>query len=823
MAENISIKYTIPKLEFLNPVQGVQEFSLYVKRADQEEFSLITDTYLTDSEGNNINEVIIPDLVGDTEYDLRIVHNLSSSELTRSFRTSISLTIGDSPLWMKKLYAGQTLDLFINGLLSTSLPTNYQGYLFILEQHYRDAYAGFANSEPQNGMGFKVGQNTVNSKKYSGVYMNGTRYVAMNNTHPHLPSRVNAAQMFDYDGSRAYSLWFWIYNEDGTGNTKPILTTGDSNDNYRIMMTGGVISITSTKAGVAETLTATSPITNNNWYLLEIRRNPNNPNYGVAFIHGDAGNIGFSPAFLFNSPNGQDSFTVYLGYDNLNQTVANGLLIRRLYFGTNPDLDSNNRNRLMYPDDYLPKLVFKRNSDNQEFINPLSWTLKLDDSVFSTSLDPTLPSGEFEMFVRTSTGETGNREVSIIPFTKDLVGFDIDFTDNFDSALQDFKDNFYVLHSQWGGQNGGVNGNLVYADREKKTLIFENHGDLYDGEVVGIKKPPQNSETRGYGVTKTHDIPADPEYGQDWKTRVGAVVVSKDYSGYGEWSTWMKVPEGTYGVAPALWFFHYQELYPTDERYQFWLDRGGKPYGGADPYMVINHEIDMELPSHLTMGVFAEWNQVSLAYFDPLALDDQYHIAVEDTSNPDNYGLFRLTNTEAPNSRSSWVKVSDTWDIVSTPKFSNCKFNNWVGEKSGGNGWAYVEEEYDGEEYLALLTKLDKTYADGEFHKWTIKWFKDRTELWVDDVYIRTNRAFVPYIPGRITLGGWFPSAVTGNTETPWKYSPERAWAGWPANFKVLHLEVNRISYTPYTNEEAGGANELFPETYPEAGIREIL
>lgn len=817
--ESVDIKYKIPRVVFQKGAPTNQSFKLEMKKQSDINYTLVSSNFITDGQGRNINNIHLTGLDSDTLYEIRLTHLKTNQVFNQQFRTAVNFIPGESPLWMKKLYPGQTIDFYVDGLLASSLPPNYTGFYYILEQNFRDAFEGFSNAEPKQGSGFKTLENTVNAKKYTGAYFNGTRYVAMNNTHPNAASRVNAEQMFGSDGSRDYSIFVWFYNESGTD--KPILTTGNTTNNFRVMLEGGVVKVTTTKNSVSEVSTAASPITNNNWYLLEVRRNPNNPNYGVVFLHSDAGTIPFDNYFAI-AMNGQASDNVYLGYDNINTEVASGLAVRRFYYAVNSNLDNNTRYRLISPDDYLPKLVFQ-NSSNAEFVVPTSWQLKLDNSVFSTVVMPTLPVGEYDMFIRTPTNDIEHKDVEVVVFQKDTVGFDIDFTEDFDSAVALFKDKFYALHNQWGGQNGGVNSNLIYADRGAQTLVFENHGDNYVGEIAGVQKPPKNSNNQGYGYKKTHDIPADPKLGQDWKTRVGAVAVSAEYAGYGEWSTWMKVPVGTYGVAPALWFFHYQELYPTDERWQFWIDKGGKPYGGGDPYMVINHEIDMELPSHLAMGVFAEWNQVSLTYFDPLALDTQYHIAVEDGSNQANYGLFRLTNPTLPNLKSSWVKVANTWDIVSTPKFSNVKFNNWIGEKSAGNGWAYTEEEYEGEEYLALLTQMSTNYADDQFHKWTIKWYKDRTELWVDDVFIRANKAFVPYIPGRITLGAWFPSAVSGDSTEPWKYSPARAWAGHPADFDTLNIEINRIQFIPFDNATAGGDNEYFSETYPEAGLINFL
>jgi hypothetical protein len=66
--------------------------------------------------------------------------------------------------------------------------------------------------------------------------------------------------------------------------------------------------------------------------------------------------------------------------------------------------------------------------------------------------------------------------------------------------------------------------------------------------------------------------------------RVGAAIATRNYLGSGRFEVRMKVaPE--LGVCSALWTFHYHELYPGDPGFT-----------GAGPYLVVNHEIDVELP-----------------------------------------------------------------------------------------------------------------------------------------------------------------------------------------------------------------------------------
>ena len=96
---------------------------------------------------------------------------------------------------------------------------------------------------------------------------------------------------------------------------------------------------------------------------------------------------------------------------------------------------------------------------------------------------------------------------------------------------------------------------------------------------------------------------------------------------------------------------------------------------------------------------------------------------------------------------------------------------------------------------------------------WEFKWYKNRTELYIDGVLKRTNRDFVPFNVMRLTFGGWFPSPKAEG------YTPEAhgTWAGINANFKSLNIEINHIKFTPFNSTDAGGTAEQNAETYPES------
>lgn len=455
--------------------------------------------------------------------------------------------------------------------------------------------------------------------------------------------------------------------------------------------------------------------------------------------------------------------------------------------------------------------------------------------------------------------------------------FDLQFGDS-TTAFNGLKQHFFPKHGTWGGFNGGTSGNNMYLDGYN-NLILEAHGDRYSGTVKGVLKESLAATYTGYGP--------DNDLGFSWDTRTnkkclrtGSCLVSNKYFSYGEISVWMRLPVGLYGVCPALWFEHYIEIPETDIRYD------KVPYktldiqddGSGGKYKVMNNEIDIELPSHVTQGVFSNWTTVTSSYFDTNALDTKYMIGVSGTSSTD-AGTFVLTNISAPNERASWTQYSQNILKRYQPSFTNCKLNNWIGELNKGNGWGASSAAYTGkldgtdtskEEYLALLTHLcsgTNGYADGQWHKWTIKWLPTETVLYIDDVKIRENKAFVPTNQMKFILAMWFPTmlaaikdATTGEiTKTKPKTlsnatgildsdsiyglsnnyieaisdaNPIGTWAGNHANFDIAKLIINRISYTKYsagdvveghtiTSAEMNALGVL-GESYPESGLRII-
>lgn len=452
-------------------------------------------------------------------------------------------------------------------------------------------------------------------------------------------------------------------------------------------------------------------------------------------------------------------------------------------------------------------------------------------------VDPTVPSGKYMVTIQSNkAGEKGALPLEVVDAVEnvDTVGFEIDLenAEDFNAELAKVAQHFDTNHTQWGGENGGCSGELIYVNNNDRCITMEQHGDEYpqEGTVKGVEKGPKDSSFKGYGTTAYHYGTNDPLVGQVKTKRTGSILLSKKYFPYGEFTIGMRVPKGLMGVSPALWFFHYIELYPSDPRWEFWTEEHepkATEYSGGDPYLVVNNEIDMELPSQLAMGTFSTWVQIATAYFDPLALDDKYHIAVDSDSDSNKNGTFKLIDVNNPNDFSSWERVSEEIQDREEPTMDICKFNNWQGERSSGNGWAYDENSYAGEQYHAKLTQLAQDYADGEFHKWGIAWYPDRTELKIDGITVATNKAFVPFNVMKYTAGGWFPSYKSAKIEEFYESGVNMyeggigSWAGRNAAWDVEHIDFNYFKFEPFANVDMSKL-EYNAESYPEAGVREL-
>ena len=135
------------------------------------------------------------------------------------------------------------------------------------------------------------------------------------------------------------------------------------------------------------------------------------------------------------------------------------------------------------------------------------------------------------------------------------------FFDDFNGNSLD-TNKWLIANKAWGGQNGGVVKENVSVSNG--TLKLEGHGLNYTGNVKGTGK-----------------------YGDSGKL-VGAAVATRDYYASGSYEVVAKIAPNL-GACSAMWTFEYEEYYEGDEGYI--------PELAMDHCTVVNHEIDIEIPT----------------------------------------------------------------------------------------------------------------------------------------------------------------------------------------------------------------------------------
>ena len=410
---------------------------------------------------------------------------------------------------------------------------------------------------------------------------------------------------------------------------------------------------------------------------------------------------------------------------------------------------------------------------------------------------------------------------SAFPITQYLQdSFTLNFKDIYDTAyatnpdtaeqelIKQLSSIFVTKHGTWGGYNGGCNGHLLYFD-SNKNLVMEAHGDDYI--PYGDNPSDKSTAQHPFGIGKEnidadgHVLYVDDQTGYgssvfwdnfEWDKRkyknylrTGTSLVSNKYFTYGRVDVTMKIPKlkvghNDFGICPALWFFHYVEIYPDSDRYTAYpfehLAIEGSDEIGY--YKVLNNEIDIELPSHLINGkspnfdsisqaFFASWEEANLLFDykelpevsnrpDKVLIDDQSHITVNNV-------LYRYKGRgNDPTLRDSWIEADyGRMDTRCFPSFRNCKFNMWIGEYNSGDGWTSTKQAYFDpyyrENYQSMLTRVADNwygYADNAFHKWSIVWTPTKTVLLIDDVPFRIGRGYIPVNVMKYTAALWFPT-----------------------------------------------------------------
>lgn len=398
---------------------------------------------------------------------------------------------------------------------------------------------------------------------------------------------------------------------------------------------------------------------------------------------------------------------------------------------------------------------------------------------------------------------------SDLAHTRSTVPMNVDFTKL--SPNDQFPDELWCLHKRWGAAShseasrkgsptwwsGGVRREMVYMaeretgdDGEKATVLcLRIQGDQAsstDGKhVMGLG--PEKKYNSLPCETCSH-YPSDDDSAQ----RVGGVVTTSSLFASGRYEVVARVPPGNdyehegMGYVFAMWPFAYTENYPlvngkvsTDPQRQTldgtYLDNGDVIDPKSSPetvyrqdvsftcsnqsrncivnegaYTVINHEIDIEIPSNA-------WR------------------LPRETFDAANGTWSRVNPSPSSNYRDSKEGV---WCS------NTINFNTWLGDDGAYN---------DGSPYtnVGVHTRGDSLISrrDSEFRTYAIEWhtgddskgIKPHVKFFVDGKHLQTiSNRYVPTRAGRLYLGPWF------------------GWWGGIPNFDTREVWIKSITIQPF-------------------------
>lgn len=710
-----------------------------------------------------------------------------------------------------------------------------------------------------------------------------------------------------YNTKDGYITIMW-YNYSNQGIRLYLEPDAEGSNKWRLK-------ITETRSGTAETheLSENTLLSSNAWYYVQI--GPYGSSLHFINDNGSSDNEGitsYTTQYGFSDYPGSDTYVRNsVGGANkaffFGDSQTHGLLIAGI-IGRRSHIPDNLIGRMLRPDLNSPYLQISDSVngvwDNATYHTAINATKGemtfYIESQFYENLDKTAQSIDVRIiknhtsneiikstiFSGFTAGSYSTTPLVSLPDYRQKEYMKIKFSElNNNEKINVLSENFFTKHGTWGGYNGGCSGHLVYFNSDG-NLILEAHGDDYIPYGTALQHPkgvmketltnngvglaPMTSDMQtGYGEDCFWDgFTWDQRKYKNW-LRTGSSLVSNKYYGYGRFSVTMKLPKlewnkYDFGVCPALWYFHYIEVYPDSERYNNPpFDQRAEEGNIEDGYYkVLNNEIDIELPSQLTNGTtssfstlencfFAEKYQTAVDYnhstdqqpidYNQLLIDNQTYIGLTVPNATYRFAGGRGTN---PHSSSNWVDASSatrtgTIDGRNDPTFAHCKLNSWLGEYNSGDGWGEDEHKYfygspDGdlkEDYQSMLTRIAKNkngYADGEFHKWSIDWTPNRVVLLIDDVPFRVCYGYIPVNQMKYTVALWFPTLKRGiyteegdakqvndnnpNGDFVYNNSTKQpittvtdetnigTWAGTRAYWETFHMEISEIEFTPYNN-----------------------
>ena len=281
---------------------------------------------------------------------------------------------------------------------------------------------------------------------------------------------------------------------------------------------------------------------------------------------------------------------------------------------------------------------------------------------------------------------------------------------------------WYVLQKKWGKGNNGVSQDNVFISKDvvngtkKNVLICEGHGDNYDGTAPGWN---------GH------------------KSRVGGVIVSKDFFASGKYEVVMKIGGSSnnangskpynnpIGMVPAIWTYSYKWV-DSSNKSPTEFDRNNPLY---NPFVGNEYSSENDFPElgkhqDFSTGLYNSYlnNKEHSERLKTLDVaDGKYHTFTS---------IWRTNLSEIKDINDSQVvKYKGYWWVQD----KSVKFSNYYGNP---------------------LKKLGKD-------KYSVYQGKEVSHF-IDGKFVGKNTKYVPSIAGQLNIGVWFPS---WGGKSPWNTS----------------------------------------------------
>lgn len=505
------MKYIKRKIYWEEPTDQNQYLTVSYREksaADIEEnYTTVNSSVLVDTEGFLPNQLEIEFPEQGTEYIVRYMVNGYGTYFDEEVKTPIEFeTIGPVDK-VHNVIPSMEYSFPVSGLRNSHLPGI--GTLYELSE---SVYPSIGSTVPLQ----LTGTPTFEER-------DGLRGIVLNDlTGLSFPSSINELSVIGINDEQSmkdytFGVWFYLRTSDfaqsPADNKIWLIYSGDQTKHFGIFLDSVTkfINWEYKNVEVTERVILDTQILPETWTKVFVRRKVNSTNSGILnqiMVSFDGVDYVSSEEHTFSlavNYTGSSLNPVYVGQGkNDSGTImsSNGIF-RNLYY-----LEGNitDELRLQIQNPIYPSIIF----DGPVDLGLTDVAISESDVRFTIPTD--IPSGEYDILVRSALGDTDPVSVNYIPLERSEEDFEIDFGESVEDARSALVDKFWTLEGEFS--NFRTEMKFVYV--EKDCLALEVHNVNVDN------------------------------------TNVGAAIVSKDYLGFGTYKVKAKMPVIS-GAALLMW------------------------------------------------------------------------------------------------------------------------------------------------------------------------------------------------------------------------------------------------------------------------------